>query len=123
MLGAYLHIEIQLGLKYVDLFLIHVPRSVENNVEHVWRQFEEVQEAGLTRYGYCGPHTHFLTSFCRSIGVSNFDVEDLEPLVKIARSKPVVNQVWRAYTFDRTSQTLFLDSIPPLQLESKREAS
>jgi aryl-alcohol dehydrogenase-like predicted oxidoreductase len=49
MLGSYSHVEIQLGLEYVDLFLVHVPQSVENNVEHVWRQFEEVREIGLTR--------------------------------------------------------------------------
>ena len=33
---------------------------------------------------------------CRSIGVSNFDVELLRKLVKIAKIKPAVNQV-RAY--------------------------
>lgn len=48
-MGIPIHIKIQLGLEYVDLFLIHVTRSVGNDVEYVWRQFEEVRGAGLTR--------------------------------------------------------------------------
>lgn len=39
----------QLGLEYVDLFLIHNPLFSRGNIEHVWQQFEQVREAGLTR--------------------------------------------------------------------------
>lgn len=31
--------------------------------------------------------------YCRSIGVSNFEVGDLEQLLEVAQYKPVVNQV------------------------------
>ncbi|KXN86489.1 NAD/NADP-dependent indole-3-acetaldehyde reductase [Leucoagaricus sp. SymC.cos] len=67
----------KLGLEYVDLFLIHTPTSTEGKLESVWRTFEEVREAGLTK----------------SIGVSNFSIKQLEELLKVARVKPVVNQV------------------------------
>ncbi|EKM79196.1 hypothetical protein AGABI1DRAFT_74034 [Agaricus bisporus var. burnettii JB137-S8] len=81
----------KLGLEYVDLFLIHVTRSVGNDVEYVWRQFEEVREAGLTR----------------SIGVSNHNIEDLEPLLKIAHYKPVVNQIqFHPYNWEKNKKLL-----------------
>lgn len=67
----------KLGLDYVDLFLIHFPEAAKGKLESVWRVFEEVREAGLTR----------------SIGVSNFTIKELEELLKVARVKPVVNQV------------------------------
>ncbi|KAJ3575352.1 hypothetical protein NP233_g1167 [Leucocoprinus birnbaumii] len=66
-----------LGLEYVDLFLIHSPSVAEGRLESVWRAFEEVREAGLAR----------------SIGVSNFTITQLKELLKFAHVKPVVNQV------------------------------
>ncbi|KAG6835191.1 hypothetical protein H0H93_004108, partial [Arthromyces matolae] len=71
------HVLTQLGLKYVDLYLIHQPTSVKHDVEGSWREFEKIKESGSAR----------------SIGVSNFDVEQLQALVKIARIKPAVNQI------------------------------
>ncbi|CAA7262783.1 unnamed protein product [Cyclocybe aegerita] len=68
----------KLGLKYVDLYLIHNPRGVENgDLEGVWRKFEKFQEDGLAK----------------SIGVSNFTIEDLQKVLKTARVTPAVNQI------------------------------
>ncbi|KAL9711306.1 hypothetical protein Ac2012v2_005846 [Leucoagaricus gongylophorus] len=67
----------KLGLKYVNLFLIHHPSTTRGKLESVWRSFERLRDTGLTK----------------SIGVSNFNIEELECLFKIARVKPVVNQI------------------------------
>jgi len=65
----------RLRLDYVDLFLIHWPRRPL--IKHTWRAMEDVQHAGLTR----------------AIGVSNFEMRDLEVLLSGASVPPAVNQV------------------------------
>ncbi|KAH7876106.1 2,5-diketo-D-gluconic acid reductase [Lentinula edodes] len=66
-----------LGLHYLDLYLIHQPRIIPNLVK-TWKEFEKVQQDGLAK----------------SIGVSNVvDVQQLENLLKFSRIKPAVNQV------------------------------
>lgn len=82
------------GLDYLDLFLIHWPFGfkenspslpTENAKEHysdvdyieTWKAMEEAQKLGLTK----------------SIGISNFNAEQIERILKIATIKPVVNQV------------------------------
>ena len=40
---------LQLGLKAVDLYLIHNPRSVSDYPD-IWTQFERFRKEGLTRY-------------------------------------------------------------------------
>lgn len=69
----------KLQLDYVDLFLIHcpVPSADEGKLPDLWRQMEEVQAAGLTK----------------SIGVSNFRVEDLQTILQSGKVVPAVNQV------------------------------
>jgi diketogulonate reductase-like aldo/keto reductase len=71
----------KLGLDYVDLFLIHSPYQLEarkeKNLSQWWEGMEEVKNAGLAK----------------SIGVSNFYVEDLEVVLKTAKVVPSVNQV------------------------------
>ncbi|KAG6856967.1 hypothetical protein H0H87_011637 [Tephrocybe sp. NHM501043] len=80
------NIPIQLGLTYVDLYLIHHPRTVLPDFEGSWRSFEKIKEDGLAK----------------SVGVSNFDVEDLRAVVKIARIKPAVNQIeFHPYTYTK----------------------
>jgi len=63
-----------LGLKYVDLLLIHWP--AENNVG-TWQGMEDVKELGLAR----------------SIGISTFDEKLTDEILHMATIKPSVNQV------------------------------
>ena len=66
----------RLGLDYVDLYLIHWPKSYEKTAS-TWRALEDLYEAGLTR----------------AIGVSNFSFHHLEHLFETAIVIPHVNQV------------------------------
>ena len=66
-----------LDLGYIDLYLIHSPEPGEMSFVNAWREMEAAVEAGKLH----------------SIGVSNFDVEHLDALLKVARIKPVVNQI------------------------------
>ncbi|TGJ83635.1 hypothetical protein E0Z10_g5124 [Xylaria hypoxylon] len=69
----------KLGLDYVDLYLVHVPFSAGSpgGLQKIWTQMEAVQAAGKTR----------------SIGVSNFEVEDFEIIFKTAKVAPAINQI------------------------------
>ncbi|HWJ42286.1 MAG TPA: aldo/keto reductase [Solirubrobacterales bacterium] len=67
----------RLGTGYVDLYLIHWPRPERDLFPETWRAFERIREEGAAR----------------SIGVSNFRVEDLERLRREAERQPTVNQV------------------------------
>ncbi|RDB21552.1 NAD/NADP-dependent indole-3-acetaldehyde reductase [Hypsizygus marmoreus] len=78
----------KLGVDYVDLFLIHSPNPAnkEGKLKELWKGMEETKKEGLAK----------------SIGVSNFRVEDLEVVVDGAEIIPAVNQielhpyVWKA---------------------------
>ncbi len=63
-----------LGLSYLDLYLIHWPKS--QNAQ-TWRALEELYQAGKIK----------------AIGVSNFKEHHLEELMKTATIKPMINQV------------------------------
>jgi 2,5-diketo-D-gluconate reductase A len=67
----------RLGMERVDLYLIHWPVPTEDRYLDTWRAFERIQEEGLSR----------------SIGVSNFRIEDLERLKGEAEHLPSVNQI------------------------------
>ena len=64
----------RLGLEYVDLYLIHWPAG---GPTWAWSGMERAREAG----------------YARSIGVSNFGVDDLRQLLATATVPPVVDQV------------------------------
>ncbi|KAJ6611434.1 Aldo/keto reductase [Mycena sp. CBHHK59/15] len=66
----------QLKMQYLDLYLIHSPHFVPD-IDAAWKQFERIKEDGLSR----------------SIGVSNFTLEQLQSLVKSAKILPAVNQI------------------------------
>jgi len=66
----------KLGLEYLDLYLIHWPKSYERNADS-WRALEDLYEAKRIR----------------AIGVCNFKIHHLEHLFETARIKPMVNQV------------------------------
>jgi diketogulonate reductase-like aldo/keto reductase len=64
----------RLGVDYVDLYIVHWP---EGGPTWAWPGMERAREAG----------------HARSIGVSNFGVDDLRQLLATATVPPVVNQV------------------------------
>ena len=77
----------KMGLDYLDLMIIHSPqpwvevnqsdnRYIEGNRE-AWRALEEAYNEGKLK----------------AIGVSNFQIEDLESLMETAKIKPMVNQI------------------------------
>jgi 2,5-diketo-D-gluconate reductase A len=67
----------RLGTGHVDLYLIHWPLPARDLFLDTWRAFERIQEEGGTR----------------SIGVSNFRIEDLERLQRDGERQPTVNQI------------------------------
>lgn len=77
----------RLGLDHVDLLIIHSPqpwaefRAGDNHYHaenlEAWRAMEDAQAAGRVR----------------SIGVSNFLIDDLRNIIDNARVRPAVNQV------------------------------
>jgi diketogulonate reductase-like aldo/keto reductase len=64
----------RLGIDQVDLYIIHWPQG---GPTWAWPGMERAREAG----------------YARSIGVSNFSVGELDELLAIAETPPVVNQV------------------------------
>ncbi|KAG6909758.1 hypothetical protein DXG01_015474 [Tephrocybe rancida] len=66
-----------LGVGYVDLYLIHHPRLALPDIPTAWEQMEKLKANGLAK----------------SIGVSNFGVADLEILLASAKIKPAANQI------------------------------
>jgi 2,5-diketo-D-gluconate reductase A len=67
----------RLGLDHVDLYLIHWPVPSEDRFIETWRAFERIYEEEAAR----------------TIGVSNFRVEDLERLEVETDTRPTINQV------------------------------
>lgn len=86
-----------LGLDYIDLYLIHAPWPwnkkgydySKENIE-VWKAMEEIYKSGR----------------CRAIGVSNFEVSDLRVIINNCNIKPLVNQI--KYFIGNTQKELTL---------------
>ncbi|KAK1832742.1 NADP-dependent oxidoreductase domain-containing protein [Podospora conica] len=69
-----------LGLDYVDLYLLHHPFFADSDpslLQTKWAEMEALRDSGRVR----------------SIGVSNFLREHLEPILAVARHPPVINQI------------------------------
>jgi aldehyde reductase len=84
-----------LGLKYVDLYLIHWPvgykeggemfptdadgKAIDSGIDYIdtWPAMEKLVDEGL----------------CKSIGISNFNKRQIERVLDIARIPPAVNQI------------------------------
>jgi 2,5-diketo-D-gluconate reductase A len=64
----------RLGVDQVDLYVIHWP---QRGATWAWPGMEAAQQRG----------------YARSIGVSNFSVDELEQVIAIASTPPVINQV------------------------------
>ena len=73
--GAFNRSLERLQLDYVDLYLIHWP--VPGCFTGTWSQMEQLYHSGVAR----------------SIGVSNFDIQQLEELSQVSDIVPAVNQI------------------------------
>ncbi|KAF2672967.1 Aldo/keto reductase [Microthyrium microscopicum] len=69
----------ELGLDYVDLWLIHWPMGPGNTFDHVptWQKMEKLPATKMTRY----------------IGISNFSPAQVKDVLKVATIKPKVMQI------------------------------
>ena len=77
----------KMGLDYLDMMIIHSPQPwvevnqsdnrYEDGNREAWRALEDAYKAGKLK----------------AIGVSNFQISDIESLVKTAEIKPMVNQI------------------------------
>ncbi|QBJ97414.1 aldo/keto reductase [Rhodococcus sp. ABRD24] len=67
----------RLGLDYVDLYLIHWPVPAQDRYIDTFKAFQQLKADGRVR----------------SIGVSNFTVENLERLVEAVGEAPAINQI------------------------------
>ena len=67
----------RLGLDVLDLYLIHWPAPQQDLFVDTWRVFEQLHADGRIR----------------AIGVSNFRIEDLQRLIDLGLTVPVVNQI------------------------------
>jgi len=88
-----------LGLKYLDLYLIHWPISVndkggfdDTDYLDTWKGMEEAKSLGLTK----------------SIGVSNFNISQLERVLASSKTTPAVNQVEVNPNFNQKKNDCFL---------------
>jgi len=73
-----------LDIDYLDLYLVHAPwpwdqigTNCDKGNQDVWRAMEEIYKSGRVK----------------AIGVSNFNVHDLENVMKTATVKPMVDQI------------------------------
>ncbi|KAG2151432.1 NADP-dependent oxidoreductase domain-containing protein [Suillus clintonianus] len=84
----------KIGLSYVDMYMVHMPLALPD-LESGWQEFEKMKKDGLAR----------------SIGVSNFAIEDLQKLLKTAVTKPTVNQVNSSRHLPSSQPTSFIMQI------------
>lgn len=74
----------ELGLSYLDLYIIHAPwpwndrgNTVTAQNIQAWKAMEDLVQAGKVK----------------AIGVSNFEPSDLQAILDICRVKPMINQI------------------------------
>jgi 2,5-diketo-D-gluconate reductase A len=74
-----------LGVDRVDLWLIHWPPRNDRDLVSMWQAFREIRDDGLTA----------------AIGVSNYDIRQVDRLVEATGEAPSVNQVpWSPSQYD-----------------------
>ena len=84
----------KLGLDYVDLYLIHWPSAHRGKYVESWKALEQIAESGRAK----------------SIGVSNFTPELLQPLLDAADVVPSVNQIEYHPYFQQLESKAFNES-------------
>ncbi|TQS34186.1 hypothetical protein Golomagni_05439 [Golovinomyces magnicellulatus] len=69
----------KLGQSYVDLYLLHGPwfADTKEELQQRWAEMEAIKASGRAK----------------SIGVSNFLPEHLEPILEVAKVRPAINQI------------------------------
>jgi 2,5-diketo-D-gluconate reductase A len=67
----------KLGGDYIDLYLIHWPAPAQDRYVETWQALSELRSGGRVR----------------SIGVSNFRIEDLERIIDATGVVPALNQI------------------------------
>jgi 2,5-diketo-D-gluconate reductase A len=73
-----------LGTSYVDLWLVHWPPGGRASPQ-LWREFLALREEGL----------------CRSVGVSNYSIGQIDELIAATGERPAVNQIrWSPSRYD-----------------------
>lgn len=83
-----------LGLDYLDLYLIHWPGTDESVMIETWKGMEALYESGKVK----------------NIGVSNFNIEHLEVLKSQTSIKAVINQVEFHPYFTQQELRTYLDT-------------
>ncbi|KAG8716962.1 hypothetical protein FRC09_014956 [Ceratobasidium sp. 395] len=92
----------KLGLSYVDLYLIHWPEFAPNILK-TWSELERAQEHGKAK----------------SIGVSNFSVEQLKLILEKGKVIPAVNQIpFHPYNYHKQIELLEFANKHGIRLES-----
>jgi diketogulonate reductase-like aldo/keto reductase len=80
----------RLGVDYVDLYLIHWPRS-SALTKASWKALEELNAAGLAK----------------NIGLSNYEPEEIKELLSYAEVRPAVNQIeFHPFIYESQKPTL-----------------
>lgn len=70
---------------YVDLWLIHWPPRTQGQIRELWNAVRELRDEGLTR----------------AIGVSNYDLTQIDDLTESTGETPAVNQIhWSPEIYD-----------------------
>lgn len=73
-----------LNLEYLDQYLIHWPKD-KTKTQETWKVLENIYSKGV----------------CKTIGVSNFSINDLENLKEVSEIDPATNQIeFHPYIFD-----------------------
>ncbi|KAJ7132381.1 NADP-dependent oxidoreductase domain-containing protein [Mycena epipterygia] len=89
-----------LGLDYVDLYLMHFPQTIEypsgydtpSTFEGILKEFTVVDTPTFNET-WAEMEKIYSSGRARAIGVSNFSIKTLEQLFKTAKIVPAVNQV------------------------------
>jgi 2,5-diketo-D-gluconate reductase A len=74
-----------LSTDYVDLWLVHWPPHRKAS-PRLWQEFLEIRDEGL----------------CRAVGVSNYDIAQIDELIAATGERPAVNQInWSPDLYDK----------------------